>query len=425
MNNNWLLGCPAPNSGEIVEGFYDVGPMLKNDMAGTTDEDSKMQIVKGATRADFDDYKKQLLADGYKIESENEIGPNAYFDFGYFHVTYFGIRGEIRVVEDKVKTSLAEFGYKAKGNKITTVYQYGLYYDKENNCTDTTVNCGMIYIIKLSDDSLVMIDGGHIYQWNNEALEALWAFMKKITNSTDGKVRIAAWYFTHAHDDHTDGCTKLLKHHGEDIELERVMFNFPSYSMARGSETVFDMKDTVKELYPNVKLLKVHSGYKFTLADVRFEFLYAHEDAVNADNLSKYPFWDFNCTSSVLRVTVDGKTLMFLGDTNIETEKLLSEITVRESWKTDFVQVAHHCFNYLDTLYEWIDAPIAMLPNSFFGAHTSDNTPKLAGVIKHLEKPENIYYEGEGTYGFIVHDGKWECVYEAPITGGEYDNSGF
>ena len=66
-----------------------------------------------------------------------------------------------------------------------------------------------------------------------------------------------------------------------------------------------------------------------------------------------------------------------------------------------------------------------MLPNSYFGGHTPENTPKLAGVIKHLETPDNIYYEGEGTYGFEVVDGKWKKVYEAPVTGGEYDNSGF
>ena len=75
----------------------------------------------------------------------------------------------------------------------------------------------MIYVIKLCDDSLVMIDGGHIFQWNEEAEEGLWNFLKAITNTKDGKVKIAAWYFTHAHDDHTDGCTKLLRRHGSDI----------------------------------------------------------------------------------------------------------------------------------------------------------------------------------------------------------------
>ena len=424
--DKWIFSCPAPECGETVEGFYNAGPMLKNDKDGFTDEDSKMQIVKGVTRADFDEYKKKLSSAGYKIESENEIGANAYFDFGEYHAAYFEKRGEIRVTEDKIKTPLDKFGYTSHGGK-TTVYQYGLYYDKKNQCTETTVNCGMIYVIKLCDDSLVMIDGGHLFQWNEEAEEGLWNFLKTITNSKDGKVRIAAWYFTHAHDDHTDGCTKLLRRHGSDISLERVMFNMPSYKTVRGSysDTVFDMKKTISELYPNAMLLKVHSGYKFTLADAEFEFMYAHEDAVNAENPAVFPPRDFNCTSSVFRLTVDGKTVMFLGDTNVETEKILSEITERVSWKSDFVQVAHHCFNYLDTLYEWINAPIAMLPNSYFGGHTPENTPKLAGVIKHLETPDNIYYEGEGTYGFEVVDGKWKKVYEAPVTGGEYDHSGF
>ena len=71
--DKWIFSCPAPECGEIVEGFYNAGPMLKYDREGFTDEDSKMQIVKGVTKADFDEYKKKLSSAGYKIESENEI----------------------------------------------------------------------------------------------------------------------------------------------------------------------------------------------------------------------------------------------------------------------------------------------------------------------------------------------------------------
>ena len=147
---------------------------------------------------------------------------------------------EIRVVEDSAYVSCKDFGYETKGAEQTILYQYGLYYDPDNNVTDKTVNCGMLYIIKLSDNSLFMMDAGHIRQWNEEAMQGLWKFLHTITNTPDdGIIRIAGWYFTHAHDDHTDGCTKLLNRYHENIQLERVLFNFPFRAYTGGySETV-------------------------------------------------------------------------------------------------------------------------------------------------------------------------------------------
>ncbi len=425
---DWIFTIPQPNAGTLMGGYYNAGPMLACDRDGFTEEDSKMQIVTGVTLDDYNSYIATLTAAGLKKTAENTIGNNHFADFHPYHIAYFANRGEIRVTEDKATTPLTEFGYSAKGSMTTTVYQYGLYYDKHNDCTDTTVNCGMLYIIRLSDGSIVFMDGGHIYQWNETAMDALWSFICKITNLRDGeKVRIAAYYMTHAHDDHADGFTKLLNRHGDRIVVERVMFNTPSYQVKGSgySETVFDMKKTVAEKYPDAKLLKVHSGQKFTLADAEFEFLYAHEDAAESDNITSFPFGDFNCTSSILRLTVDGKTVMFLGDTSSATEALMARTYTRDEWKSDCVQVAHHCFNYLRTLYDWIDAPLAMLPNSYFGGHTPENTPKLADVLAHLSGEDNIYYEGEATCGFAVIDGKWKMVSEEPVVGGEYDGSGF
>ena len=58
--------------------------------------------------------------------------------------------------------------------------------------TETTANCGMVYVIHLSDNSLFMIDGGYIYQCSNEMIEGLWKFLLRITNTPeDGTIRIA------------------------------------------------------------------------------------------------------------------------------------------------------------------------------------------------------------------------------------------
>ena len=115
---------------------------------------------------------------------------------------------------------------------------------------------------------------------------------------------------------------------------------------------------------------------------------------------------------------------MLLGDTNIETEALLAKYSDKTLWKADMVQLAHHCFNFLDTLYEWIAAPVVIVPNSYGGAHQSENVAKLAGAEKYM-KDNQIYYEGSGTYGFIATADGWKQVEFYPLVGGEYDFSGF
>lgn len=428
--NMWVLGCPAPKSGQLVKGYYNAGPMLADDRAGMTEEDSKMQIISNTAETDFDEYVESLKNRGIQGYLERNLGHDKFFGFSYegkqYHVSYVAKRGELRIVEDASTTPVNEFGYHLVGQEKTVLYQYGLYYDPENHVTEKTVNCGMLYIVKLSDNSLFMIDGGHIRQWNEEAIEALWQFLLQITNtSEDGTIRISGWYITHAHEDHLDGCTKLLNRYHKQIMLERMMYNFPCFGISRGYvQSTFDMKKIVSSAYPQVNVLKLHTGQKFDLADMTVEVLYTHEDAAEKEDLSKIHLGDFNCTSTIIKLTIAGKTVMMLGDTNVEAEELLTKYSAKEIWKSDMVQVAHHCFNHLDTLYEWVGAPVAMLPNSYFGAHTPENLAKLDGVLKHV-KENQIYYEGQETYGFAVTESGWKQIERVPLVGGVYDGSGY
>ena len=381
-NEKWILGCQAPACGQLAEGYFNAGPMFANDRNGVTAEDSKMQVVYDVTEEDFDAYVTALKESGINGYLERSQAMDKFFAFAqdgkYYHVRFTAKRGEIRVMEDMVSTPVDEFGYKANGTEETVFYQYALYYDPDNNVTDKTVNCGMLYVIKLSDNSLFMMDGGHIYQASDEMIEGLWKFLLRITNTEeDGTIRIACWYCTHAHDDHHNGFTKLLNRHRKQILLERVMFNFPSFSYGGSyAMSTFGMKDTLPKLYPDTKLLKLHAGQIFDIADMTVEVMYAHEDAGERSDLSRMHLGDFNSTSSILKLTIGGKDIMLLGDTNVETEVLLQKYSEPSLWKADMVQVAHHCFNYLDIVYEWSGAPVAVLPNSSYAAHRRICAPR-------------------------------------------------
>lgn len=435
----WELGCPSPLSGSLSKGYYNSGSGLADDTRKETDEYSRMQLLTDVTEADFTAYVGELKAAGYTQILDHTIGKNRYAEFAKegltYHIAYMDTNKEMRISEDRAGVSLAEFAYDTKGEQKTVIYQYGLYYDPNNQVTNKTVNCGMLYVIRLSDNSIVLIDGGHLHQSSNEAIDGLLSFLHEITGTKAGEtIRIAAWYMTHAHGDHTTGMAKLCNRYHDEIEVERVMYNIPSYQVRSSGydDYTTTTKAMIRKYYPDTKFLKLHSGQVFNLSNVEIEVLFTHEDAVGAEQYAdaaknggnvQFPLNDYNCTSTVLRVKADGQTVLFLGDTNVEAEKVMKNIFPANVWKSDVVQVAHHCFNYLDTLYPMIAAPMAFMPNSYFGSHTPENLPKLATILKYIEN-DQIYYEGSGTVGLSVVDGKFAVVYEAPLVGGEYDFSG-
>ena len=429
MNKQWLLGCPMPQCGKLADGYFNAGPMMQDDREGNNTDDSRLQIVTDVTEADYEAYLAAIKAQGIKVPYENCMSWDKFFAFSYegriYHVSYGAKRGELRLVEDPDSMLPGEFGYEAKGENKTTVYQYGLYYNPENNVTRHTVNCGMVYVIRLSDNSLFIMDGGHFTQWGKESFEAFRKFLFEITETPeDGKLRISCWYCTHGHDDHLDGFMHLIDLHHDQIVLERVMHGYPSFSHCSGGYSIsaFENKALILQHYPDVKRLKLHTGQAFMLSDMKVEVMYAHDDAARAEDLSKINLNDFNCTSTVLKLTIDGKTAMMLGDTNVESEAIIAANRDPKLWKADLVQVGHHCFNYLDTLYAWIGAPSAFMPNSHYGCHTGDNLPKLAAVLKPLVN-DQIYYEGAGTVGLQAGEEGFVKVFSRELVGGPYDDS--
>ena len=428
MIKKWLFDCPQPSCGELANGYYNVGPMLADDREGPTDEDSRMHVITGVTLKDYDEYVSELKKTDAKFYLDNTVVNDRYTGFELngkqYIASFIAKRGEIRVIEDIASTALDKFGYNVQGEKSTVLYPYGLYHDPENQNTDCTINCGMVYFIRLSDNSLFVIDAGYYFQHSMEATEGMWKFMHDITDTPNGeKIRISCWYYTHGHDDHTDGCLRLLTLHSDEIILERVMHGFPSFTHAKGaSPASFRMKETVKEKYPDISCLQLHTGQKFNLADMTVEVIYAEEDTAEAVDLEKINIRDFNGTSTIIKLTVKGKTMMILGDTNSETEMFTEKYGNPEIWKSDMVQVAHHCFNYLPKMYKWIDAPFASVPHRKEGAYRPDNIHKIQDVLQYV-KEDQVYYSGDATRGFEITEDGFKLIHESPVVGKEFDHS--
>jgi len=425
----FFKALPEYDGGNTVNCIYNCGCGMQDDQTGKEVENNYMILVTDTSENEYKAYIDKLINQGYRGVFQNRIEDNLYTQLSgsyLLYIYYTAQSRETRIILDNCSMPSPEFGYETEVSSYpVTVVQYGLYYDKNNGHSPTTTNCGMLYMVRLADNSLFMIDGGDILQCSDESAHGMLDFMHRLTETAPGEqIRIAAWFITHAHNDHFCGAAKLINRFHDQLCVERFVYNFPSSAVRGPDDKLPIFKGIVNNYCPKAKYLKAHTGQSFDLGGVRFDIMYTFEDSIRADSPSAYPLRDYNCTSTIVKMTVGDNSVMWLGDTNVEAENIITSVWSPSVWKSDVVQVAHHCFNYLSNLYPWIDADYAMLPNSYFGGHTPENTPKLQEVLDRLSASNNIWYS-DRTTGFVFENGEYRQIIDEDRVGGEYDFSGF
>lgn len=347
----WKLQAPVYGGGVICETVYNTGSGLLSDKEGPADTDGRMQLVSETDRDEYEAYCKKLAAYGYSEIYSNELEGvvcNAFKKDGALYYTYYSEKlGEVRAIEDTCTKNFEDFAYTCGEGESVSLYQFDypystLHWDKDEDPYSTN---GMMYILRLADNSLVVIDGGSIKQSSDKNIEECIKFMHSITGTSDGEtIRIALWYGTHGHSDHVTFFYKLLGlYHGE-LELERVMFNYPAHSLIEHDERINMFRNRLAKLYPDVKYLAPHTGMSFNIANLTFDVLYTHEDAVSAVT-GKTPIDNANDSSTVCRLTAAGKTFLVLGDINVLAENKIVKLHGKDVFKTDVLQAPHHLYN--------------------------------------------------------------------------------
>lgn len=403
-----LDGLPAYVDGTVSSNVYNCGPGMASDQNGTTSEDSKMVVVSSTNATSFEKYASKLMNSGFEKGSRTNFESNIHYTFKknnkIYHMYYTASKNEARFIEDLSSNMLLkDISTEAAGSGQTELYMYSIDYTIGESTTSVTdywqIDCGMMYMIKLKDNSLFLIDSGHERQSSNEAMEAQLEFMRKITNtSANEKIKIRGWFFTHPHGDHVFGGHKFVEMYHDNIEIESVMFNFPGYGVVGGYDGgTFKLKDTINKYFPNVKHTSLHTGQTFSMQGVRFDTLCTHEDWVGSDGKTTLG-GDMNTASTVLKITIDGKSLMLLGDItrSDELEKMYDT-----TLKSDMVQIAHHGYNKLQSLYQAIAAEYAICPNSEENAGLqSGNSSKFQDVID--AGATTSVFAGDYTHKFVV-----------------------
>ncbi len=384
-----------------------------------------VRAVTETDEAAFRAYLADVRTVGYQTVFEHEIEGNLIAELtgnGHLlHAVYTPGDGTVRFSCDAVSERIDTFGDRTEPKPgKTEVYQFGLYYTGMR--AGFSCDCGMCYLIRLSDNALFFIDGGYNAQATEAATKDLWDLMHRITGTPMGeKIRIAGYFCTHAHNDHMDMFSHLVRLYHEEMTVERVMFNFVADEVTPLCPETYLLINRVRQYYPQVRFRKLHMGDAFSLAGTRFEVLQTHEDSIGA--AGNEIIGGFNDTSTVLKVTFDGRSFLILGDIDNRAEDVLLRHYSAKTLHVDIVQCAHHVFNKLDRLYDVIDADWALVPQGE-RVRTNHDAPKY-NVIARTVPYDNFLFANQFTDGLRVcaETGEIEHHYHEPQVGGVFDGA--
>ncbi len=205
------------------------------------------------------------------------------------------------------------------------------------------------FLITTESGKVIAIDGG----WKQDAGKFL-RYLRDLTG--EAVPHVDAWFLTHPHLDHIDAFKEMMEFHRDEVSVDRVYFHFPSSTFLAADESSVQ---TMEEFYHVLPLFAdrvrfVSGGDKLDVGEAHFDILYTHD----------FEFKGNVCNNSclVFRMTLGGKSVLFLGDCGVEAgQKILRLWGESGILKSDLCQMAHHGQNGCDKEFYQAVAPTACI----------------------------------------------------------------
>ena len=328
-------------------------------------QSSKTYVKTGSDQGAFDTICGDIEAKGFRRYTSNTIGDNKFVTYvtqtQIVHVMFFPSRSEIRTAVDKR-------GEGKNGFALTGLSGENTYTKKTDSemivCDISNADWpgGMCIIFKLADGRFFIIDAGvggkfsDNRQWIGSS--SGWIYQTLARHADDPKnIEVAGWLITHVHSDHAGGLydmalgyygatnadggkkhTVMPKEMTKYIKIDKLIYNQPA-------TTKFGRNGWMNTIIDgfNVKnVVKAHPGQVFYAADLTLTIYGAQDLMLEKSGESG----DLNDFSLVARAEFNGKSALFLGDSDTIPNPRLAQV-YKNTLKSDLLQLAHH--GYGDT----------------------------------------------------------------------------
>ena len=415
-----------PMKGKLSDYTIDIPDCEVGTFAGGFDGDEGIVVFRyiDVESADFDAYADAMLAAGYTLYQENELASyggqmNRFKTFvkddKLVHIYFVpsGLVGADQSGMTQAEINGANCSFRPDGNElriITDLAEYAAPNETANTYTDAGItpklstlnlydkyddgnNIGQCQIFTLADGSFIVYDGGL-------ALDAMQVYhaLEQLNERKDGKIVVAAWIFTHGHNDHVNAFHALADtEYAAQIELERLVCNPAAdtyswrslkdpYGYALGLEDIHERKlqASIDKFGGDTQIIHPHMGQKLYLRNAVVEVLYSVDEDLYPVMLN-----NSNDSSLITRVWLGGQKTLMLGDAAKDTAisvliPLFSEVLK----DNEIMQVAHHGLGGISSkFYPLTDATIAIwttTQSTYEAYHTNI-------VHKYIEDPEKNY----------------------------------
>ena len=343
---------------------------------------SDLIVYKGVIKSTHDAFVAGIEELGYEHYVTNTIGENRFDTYHneekIMHVMYLPAIEQTRVVIDtKEFTELAglesDNDYEPGFSEMSFT-QLGLEHPEAGNCQN-----GMGYILKLSDGSFVIVDGGHTrdMSYAESAGDYLLDSLRVLADDPND-IRVHTWFISHIHNDHLGAFYDIARDTPDSIKVNRLIYNSPNDAQLSGvgGGSLDDKVENAAKMFGIEHIVKGHPGQVFYANEATFT-IYGSLDIVEPIKID-----NINETTMVMKMEFMGKTVMFLGDCHPNESLALTNI-YGDSLRSNFIQLSHHGYSGSATLLlnETIKAEASFWPVGNY--HYKNMVSKIGAV------PEN------------------------------------
>ena len=203
----------------------------------------------------------------------------------------------------------------------------------------------MGYIINTYTNKMIIIDGG-----TKEDTDNLKDYIKKHKNTVD------YWFITHLHDDHIGAFLEIIK--DENITVKNIIYSVNEKNWYQENEP--DRAEISDEFYDAMINTKSNIINPYLHEELHIDNLKVKILGLNNPEIINN---SGNNSSMVFKFTIHDKSILFLGDTGVESQEKLLKNNSLDDLKSYAVQMAHHGQAGVDEkLYQIINPSICFWP---------------------------------------------------------------